>query len=315
VASNRVTKSRSSSDGISSPPSPRKQRIFISWSGERSRAVAEALYAWLPNVIQAGELWMSEADIEKGARWSIELALHLNETRLGIICLTPENHDAPWILFEAGALSKTLMNTFVCPYLFDIQPADIKGPLAQFQLTRAQKEDTRKLVHTINRSLDVLALPEKQLDTIFDVWWPYLEKHLASIPAPQDKPRPRRLERDILEEVLETVRELTRVLPSKLSDSILCLPSGEDLPYLSSHVESWESMVYQIERSIHQSGTISTDSQIHLMNLNTIARRCLNLLTMTVLNNSDLDIAFLGDLNQRLKALHYKTEQLLAIKK
>jgi hypothetical protein len=81
-------------------------KVFISWSGERSRAVAEALREWLPNVIQTVNLWVSLADIEKGARWSTDITAQLEECSVGLICLTPENLSAPWLLFEAGALSK-----------------------------------------------------------------------------------------------------------------------------------------------------------------------------------------------------------------
>src|SRR5580693_1724871 len=122
--------------------------LFISWSGTRSRAVAEALHGWLPSVIQSVKPWMSAADLEKGARWSSDVARHLEETRVGIICLTSDNLDAPWILFESGALSKTLNSTFVCPYLFNVEPSELKGPLVQFQVTKCDKEDTRRLLHT-----------------------------------------------------------------------------------------------------------------------------------------------------------------------
>ena len=76
--------------------------LFISWSGEKSRSVAEALRDWLPFVINAVKPWMSAADIEKGARWSSDLAYQLKETRAGIICLTRDNLEAPWVLFEAA---------------------------------------------------------------------------------------------------------------------------------------------------------------------------------------------------------------------
>jgi TIR domain len=87
-------------------------KVFISWSGERSRAVAEVLRQWLPNVIQAVTSWVSLDDIEKGAPWSTDIAVQLGECRAGLICLTPENLSASWLLFEAGALSKTLDKTF-----------------------------------------------------------------------------------------------------------------------------------------------------------------------------------------------------------
>lgn len=115
--------------------------VFISWSGDRSLAVAQALRDWLPNVIQALEPWLSASDIEQGTRWSTEVSLQLQESRVGIVCLTPENLREPWILFEAGALSKTIANTFVCTYLIDLEITDVSWPLAMFQATKGQGAD------------------------------------------------------------------------------------------------------------------------------------------------------------------------------
>src|SRR5437660_935883 len=121
-------------------------RVFISWSGTRSRAIAEALSVWLPQVINFLEPFLSSEDIEKGARWSADVAKNLEKSRVGVLCLTPENVEAPWIMFEAGALSKNLENTYVCPFIFDMQSSDIKGPLSQFQATRPEMEDVKRLV-------------------------------------------------------------------------------------------------------------------------------------------------------------------------
>ena|SRR6185312_7799939 len=64
-----------------------KNNIFISWSGKRSLYAAEALREWLPNVIQAAKPWMSERDIEKGARGLTEVGNALEGMKVGIICL------------------------------------------------------------------------------------------------------------------------------------------------------------------------------------------------------------------------------------
>src|SRR5437899_3787788 len=80
--------------------------VFISWSGARSRHVAETLREWLPTVLQATKPWISR-DIDKGARGLSEIDRALKAMKVGIICLTPENLDARWIHYEAGALSKT----------------------------------------------------------------------------------------------------------------------------------------------------------------------------------------------------------------
>ena len=156
-------------------------KLFISWSGTRGEMVAEALNEWLTNVIHAVEPWMSGSDLEKGARWSSDIAQQLNDAQFGIICLTSENLQSPWLLFEAGALSKTLDDAYVCPYLLDLDTADLKGPLAQFQATKAKKEDTRKLILTINRALGTKARPEDKVNRAFDLWWPDLEVKLEQI--------------------------------------------------------------------------------------------------------------------------------------
>ena len=63
-----------------------------------------------------------------GSRWSLEIASSLHTPNAGIICLTRENIQAPWILFEAGALSKALKNSLVCTYLLGINARDVTDP-------------------------------------------------------------------------------------------------------------------------------------------------------------------------------------------
>lgn len=188
--------------------------VFISWSGERSEAVATALHGWMPQVIQRMKPWLSPADIEKGARWHSEIAVHLNDSRVGICCLTPENLDAPWLIFEAGAMSKQLDKPFVCTFLFDLKPTDVREPLAQFQATRAEKADTLKLMLTLDRALGDDALGEARLTTAFEQWWPRFETALGKIPAVQEKPAPPRPAAEMLEELLALVREQTRSIDS-----------------------------------------------------------------------------------------------------
>src|SRR6185437_3461921 len=129
--------------------------VFVSWSGRRSKSVAEALKDWLPSIIQVARPWVSASDIEKGTRWSEGVSKALDAMKAGIVCLTPENLMAEWILFEAGALSKTSdPKTRVWTYLIgDLKPSDVKGPLSLFQATTAENEDTRKLIHSINKNL------------------------------------------------------------------------------------------------------------------------------------------------------------------
>jgi hypothetical protein len=199
-------------------------KVFISWSGERSRLVADALRYWLPKVIQAIQPWMSSSDIEKGTRWRTDIASELEQSSIGIICLTPENLTSTWLHFEAGALSKQQQNTYVCTFLYGLEPADIREPLAQFQTTKAQREDVLKLVRTINNALSDNKLPDSEVSETFDVWWPKLEQRLSDVPEYQSSPNAQRDEREILEEILEIVRSQARSTQSTKFEATLSEP-------------------------------------------------------------------------------------------
>jgi hypothetical protein len=62
----------------------------------------------------------------------------------GVICVTPENLNSPWVLFEAGALAKAMQGAKVIPLLFDLEFSDISGPLAQFQAKNATETGWRR---------------------------------------------------------------------------------------------------------------------------------------------------------------------------
>jgi len=190
-------------------------KIFISWSGPRSKAMAEALKDWLPNVIQSIDPWVSSSDIDAGMRWTPALAEELQQTQLGIICLTIENLSAPWLLFEAGALSKIIDKTRVCPYLMGLEPTEVTGPLAQFQAVKAEKDGTKKLLQTINHVQGENPLSEDRLNIIFNTFWPSLEQTLKDISnSPQEKTEPKRSLDDKVDEILNIVREQSWAISS-----------------------------------------------------------------------------------------------------
>jgi hypothetical protein len=186
-------------------------KVFISWSGNTSKTVAHFLREWIPYIIQSVEPWMSATDIDAGARWSRTVETELSDTRFGIICLTRTNTTAPWVLFETGALAKTISETFVCPYLIDLEPSDIPpGPLTQFQAKRATEKETWDLLLTINKALGSDALPEDQLKKTFEKWWPDLKDVIDNLSPEATNENPARSSESKLDEILETVRDLSR---------------------------------------------------------------------------------------------------------
>ncbi len=197
-------------------------KIFLSWHGKRSRAIAEALNDWLRRVIQAVKPFYSP-EIEKGAKWSSEIDSALEGTRFGIICLTPDNLDSTWIHYEAGALSKT-KDALVWTFLHELTTGDVPQPLGKFQHTISEKSDTFELLKAINgRLADVGGEPlnDGLLAENFELFWPKLEERLSAAKAiPLSKSSRKagreaempRDERAILNEILELVRNQERKL-------------------------------------------------------------------------------------------------------
>lgn len=202
-------------------------RVFISWSGEQSKRYAEAIRDWLPTVIQMVTPYFTPTDIEKGARWSSDIANELEKAHVGIICVTRDNLHSDWILFEAGALSKSLDKSHVCPVIFGIAPTDLSGPLKQFQATSFDKSEFHKLISLINGKLGESRLPPKTLDAVFDKWWPDLSAKIEQIAASENtSSEPVRSERALIEEILTLTRSLQRTqgrpsLPIKAIQEII----------------------------------------------------------------------------------------------
>lgn len=191
-------------------------KVFISWSGARSRAVAELLSDWIKCVLQATRPWISTRDIDRGALWFAEISDQLKDTTVGIVCLTNDNKGKPWILFEAGALAKGLSSNRVCTFLVDLKSTDLEDPLAQFNHTLPEKEGVRQLVKTLNVCLGQSGLDERILDQVFSTYWPQFElefKECIKSNLPSEKAEPRS-EKNLLAEILENTRFLNNKVRS-----------------------------------------------------------------------------------------------------
>ena len=211
-------------------------KIFISWSGERSKAVASALKLFLSDFfLDDVQTWMSDHDIGAGARWNADLSLELDSSNFGILCVTPENLDAPWLLFEAGSLAKIVSAARVVPYRLNLAPTDLGYPLAQFQGVDADRQGTYKLLQSINNvRSDKFA--ESKLARVFDRWWPDLEDQLVNLKASEIPTQVQRPDRVLLEEILQLLRTVVRA------------PNAD--PTNSSAKTNTETTVYEVDSAI-----------------------------------------------------------------
>jgi len=146
-------------------------KIFISWSGKLSQSVAEKLRFWLKDVIQEVRPFVSSQDVQPGKVWMTELSRELEESSVGILCLTKENLNAKWLLFESGAIFKKFGASKICTLLINVTPNKLGSPLSAFQSTIFEKNDLLKLVKSIYSEIKHPAMTEKELEKQFDRCW------------------------------------------------------------------------------------------------------------------------------------------------
>ncbi len=155
--------------------------VFISWSKEKSKALAQALREWLPHVLQTIEPWMSEFDIDVGDHWESAIDEALGRAQFAIVCLTETNHQSPWVNYEVGFLSKTLARS-ICAYLIGVQKKDISEfPINRYQATTADKQGTLGLLKAINKK-SARPVSDNVLARSFEHFWPELEQTMKNLP-------------------------------------------------------------------------------------------------------------------------------------
>lgn len=137
-----------------------------------------------------------------------EIQKALSGMQVGIFFLTPENRESVWMPYEAGSLANEVNDkTRICTYLLGgLQIQHVRGPFGMFQHTRPDCEETRKLVHTINRVLDGEVLSDAIVDSVFDKWWPELSSHLDKMPQAEGDSKPLPKPEEMIAEILELSR-------------------------------------------------------------------------------------------------------------
>lgn len=158
-------------------------KVFLSWSGEMSKQVASALNKWLPYILQPVCPWLS-SEIPIGDAWVEVLDGELKDAEYGIICLTKSNVSKPWLNFESGVLARKFLDgPSLTPFLFNIDSADLTGPLSQFQCACYSEDGVLKLIRSINKRLGPASIDDTVVRAAFDIWWKDLKGELDSISA------------------------------------------------------------------------------------------------------------------------------------
>ncbi len=162
----------------------KKVKVFLSWSGNVSRQIASVLKKWLPKVYKNIELWISSENIDAGTLWLEKLTEALKKHQYGIICVTADNIDKPWINFEAGAISNKLKKNRVTPLLFKVKTSELTGrPLSTLQAVELNKAGIQKLIKSLDATYKEEEAEElsEEITDLLDEYWEELEDELTRI--------------------------------------------------------------------------------------------------------------------------------------
>jgi hypothetical protein len=169
--------------------------VFICWSKETGKKIAEALETWIPKVIKAVNIPFSDKEMHPDRLWLKKHQKEFASTDFGIICLTPDNLglDDKWIGVKSGAIYTAPggVKDHTVVYLHEIEPSEIQeGVYAQFLRVKDDKSGTFKLLETINEAVREKGqeyLDDENLYGEFEANWPNLknklEKASKDIPA------------------------------------------------------------------------------------------------------------------------------------
>ena len=213
--------------------------VFVSWSGEASKEIAKVLTKYLRLLLPGIKPFFSPEGITMGDRWPERLSVTLQECKVGLFCITADNYENPWLLFEAGAISSRVGQGRVIPIFFGkIKPTDIKSPLTFFQCAVFIKEDMRGVVKSIHKGI-ASEIPDEDVDELFENFWSKLKNGVNDViesqsMAASQPDTPKRSSTDLLHEILGIVRDLEL----KSASSLLLTHTERNLSAVAAPITS-----------------------------------------------------------------------------
>nr|WP_315900297.1 TIR domain-containing protein [Cytobacillus firmus] len=218
--------------------------------------------------------YMSSKDISLGERWSNNIADNLEQSVFGLVFVTPSNINAPWINFEAGALSKTL-NSKLIPIIYKADVTILnQGPLKQFQSAKHLDQDNvLELLRSINDSNTDGKLDQFRLEKAFEMWWKYLKESIDGVVGDEPsgdnakEPSQKELLSVIYSKLTEQEKMISRIrndnretfsVPTGLIKDLIfskdifvnCVRNLEDGPYPEAYFKEIEEGIFKLNRAI-----------------------------------------------------------------
>lgn len=158
--------------------------VFLSWSGNKSKDMAQIFSYYLPYILQGRTCFFSPDEIPKGVGWYQYIGEALKNAECGIVFLTRDNISNPWILFEGGGLfSKGRVNVLLC----DMGKEDANNHIwANINLTSVDEAEVYKMIQSLYASTR-LEFSEDVLKANFNRYWPTMKEAFDKVLMPHSK--------------------------------------------------------------------------------------------------------------------------------
>ncbi|WMX59967.1 TIR domain-containing protein [Lacticaseibacillus paracasei] len=134
----------------------------MSWSGEKSKRLANSFKVLLINSLGLAteQVFISDTSIGHGDDWWMKIKTALSSAKVGIVFVTADNSEKPWLNYEAGILqAKFGENNKLIPVSTSTEFPKIDGktPLRRFQFCKQidKQQDALQLCKTIANYLDI----------------------------------------------------------------------------------------------------------------------------------------------------------------
>lgn len=157
-------------------------KTFISFSGSKSKETADALEDFLLKVALNVKIVRAERDIALGQDWAEAIKAYLADIDLAIICVTRDNHEKPWFLFEIGTLAQRA--PIVVLFLLDLAANDLRAPLSDFQTIIPTRDSTWELVRGVSGVPDSSPLQSDLHEQFHEKWEDFYARLEAIRKAP-----------------------------------------------------------------------------------------------------------------------------------
>ena len=160
----------------------RKVEIFLAWSGERSKEIAECLASWLRALFGKDRLTLFfSTEIRAGRWWFDELERALDNSQLGILCMTPENLESYGIHYEAYRLLRQKdRGATVLTFLLE-RDVQMPIPLGRLNPLYGNRDGACALAEIVAKELRVKP-------RFFEKAWSDLERALEMVRLQPSKP-------------------------------------------------------------------------------------------------------------------------------